>query len=71
MQYQKSELILERDHNANLPCDFYQNPTIFHDLRDIKGSISSDFLKKCSNHAQITSFSEKTVSDGKIWTPQF
>ena len=68
MKYPKTILILVEDDKADLPCDFYHNPSIFQNLRAISVPILSDFHKKYSNHVQITSFLEKTVRDGEIWT---
>ena len=68
MKYPKTIFILVEDDKADLPCDCYHNRSIFHNLRAILVPIFSDFRKKCSNHAQITLFLEKTVRDGEIWT---
>ena len=68
MKYPKTILILVEDDKADLPCHFYHNPSIFQNLRAILVTISSDFHKKRSNQVQITSFLEKTVRDGEIWT---
>ena len=71
MKYPKTIWILVEDNKADLPCDFYHNPSIFKNFRAILVPILSDFHKKYSNHAQITSFLEKTVRDGEIWTPHY
>ena len=68
MKYPKTILILVEDDKADLPCDFYHNPSILQNLGAIFVPILSDFHKKYSNHVQITSFLEKTVRDGQIWT---